>query len=258
MDCNYVRIAGSFLKYVRTTRTLQSLFLLVLVPVILFQSTQQIAPAQLVNILVSFNPANPPYRFAPSYAFGEQSMVTRKVKSIDMFSAENIKAMLTAGLKPLSYRLRTELAGEAWHWNSRGRWSEPGSKQGYWVSSAGLKKDAISVSYGYRLPRRGNTLDQANADGYSRVDDGDDTTYWKNNPYLDQYFTHESNSILPQWIVVDLGFAQQVNAIKIRLAQPYATLYDIQYRQSGDDLSETSPDEWRTFKNGAVQTGRVA
>lgn len=240
----------------RATRTLQSLLLLVLVPLILFPSTQHAASAKLVNILVSFNPANPLNRFAPSYALGGAIDGHEKGEVDEMLSAENIKDMLTAGLKPLSYRLRTELAGEAWHWNSRGRWSEPGRKQGYWVSSAGLKKDAISVSYGYQLPRRGNTLDQANADGYSRADDGDDTTYWKSNPYLDQYFTHESNSTLPQWIVVDLGSAQQVNAIKIRWAQPYATLYDVQYRQSGDDLSETAPDEWRTFKNGAVQTGR--
>src|SRR5262249_28811429 len=131
-----------------------------------------------------------------------------------MFTDKNIAEMRSAGLGPLTYRLRTELAGEVWHWNPRGAWSDPVHQCGYWTSNDSLG-ETINLSYGYRLPRRGNTIDQANDDGYSRIADGDEESFWKSSPYLDSYFTGEPEDAHSQWVVIDLGATKPVNSIRI-------------------------------------------
>ena len=167
--------------------------------------------------------------------------------------------MRSAGLKPLTYRLRTELAGEAWHWNPRGSWSDAAHQQGYWTSDS-TTKTPIKLSYGYRLPRRGNTIDQANDDGYSRIDDGDAGTFWKSNPYLDQHFTGEKNSLHPQWLMIDLGELKGINAIRVAWGQPFATRFVIQYGDfvGPEDLSQRLPTDWRAFPQGQIQTLRAS
>src|SRR5437588_12657015 len=173
-----------------------------------------------------------------------------------MFTDKNIAEMRSAGLGPLTYRLRTELAGEVWHWNPRGTWSDPLHQRGYWMSDDSVA-EAINLSYGYRLPRRGNTIDQANDDGYSRIADGDEESFWKSNPYLDSHFTGEADDAHPQWVVIDLGAARPVNAIRIQWRTPYARQYRVEY-WSGDDpmhLHADRKDEWRLFPNGALNRG---
>ncbi len=156
--------------------------------------------------------------------------------------------MRSAGLRSLTYRLRTELAGEAWHWNPSGTWSEPDKHQGYWMGNP--KPGApIDVTWGYRLPRRGNTFDQANNDGYSRIDDGDTSTYWKSNPYLGD---------TPQWIVIDLRRHVAVDGMRIRWANPYALRYRVEYWQGAENYEEDdSPDgQWHAFSKGSVSKAK--
>ncbi len=192
--------------------------------------------------------------FDPAEALGAGIDGHEKGDTARLLSSANITAMRSAGLKPLSYRLRTELAGEVWHWNPRGMWSDSARQQGYWVSDA-TPGEPIDVSYGYRLPRRGNTLDQANNDGYSRITDGNPDTFWKSNPYLDP---------LPQWIVIDLGKKTPIDAIRVRWGTPWATQYTVQYA-TRDDLDVQYPGIWRDFPNGSeraaaggVRTTRIA
>ncbi|MDQ2856065.1 MAG: discoidin domain-containing protein, partial [Acidobacteriota bacterium] len=207
------------------------------------------------TVTVDFTPGHPVHRFIPSHALGA-GVDGHSIGETDrQLSPANIKAMLSAGLKPLTYRLRTELAGEAWHWNPKGSWSDPAHQQGYWTSSSKVDRP-IHNCYGYRLPRRGNTIDQANDDGYSRIDDGDVKTFWKSNPYLDKHFTG-GDSTMPQWVMIDLGERKLINAIRIFWANPFATNYSIEYGEfvGEEDLSQRLPTEWRPFPQGNVVKG---
>ena len=190
--------------------------------------------------------------FIPDKALGAAYDGYEKGQNDLILQPANIKAMQSADLKPLSYRLRTELGIEAWHWNPKGKWSS--NNEGYWVSSSD-PEDSISFSYGYRLPRRGNTGDEANNDGYSRIDDGDETTFWKSNPYLDSVFTSESNSEHAQWVVIDLGKERMVDAISIHWGKLYATEFTVDYGtpavypyfEASGYYDVDSPQLWKSF-----------
>ena len=206
-----------------------------------------------VIVTVRFRPGRPVHTFLPSHALGAAVDGHDQGDTERQLTPANIQAMLSAGFKSLTYRLRTELASDAWHWNPRGVWSEPEDKQGYWTSDS-KSDDPILVSYGYKLPRRGNTVDQADNEGYSRLDDGDTMSYWKSNPYLDQYFTGEPNIRHPQWIVIDLGSPKEVDAIRLFWGTPFATRYEIQHANFDDisDISFNPPGMWETFPRGKV------
>ena len=195
-------------------------------------------------------------KLVPSEALGAGVDGHERGECARMFTDKNIAEMRSAGLGPLTYRLRTELAGEVWHWNPRGRWTDPVHQCGYWTSDDSIA-EPINVSYGYRLPRRGNTIDQANDDGYSRITDGDSDSFWKSNPYLDSHFTGESEDAHLQWAVIDLGARKPINAIRIHWGTPYATRYRVEY-WPGDDpmhLQADDDDNWQSFVHGDVNNG---
>src|ERR1700687_6112777 len=102
---------------------------------------------QTATVTVSFTPGRPANRIIPSRALGAGVDGHPIGEAVRQLSPANIKAMLSAGLKPLTYRLRTELAGEAWHCNPNGTWSDPARRQGYWTSSSKPGRP-IHVSYG--------------------------------------------------------------------------------------------------------------
>lgn len=194
--------------------------------------------------------------FIPNTALGAAVDGHSLGDSAAIFSPETLEVMRSTGLHSISYRLRTELAGEAWHWNPKGSWSDPEKQCGYWTSDD-RPGEPVLESYGYRLPRRGNTIDQAEENGYSRLADGDPDTFWKSNPYLDRRYTGEDNSRHPQWVIADLGDRTPVNAVRIAWGVPYAVRYTVQYWEGEDpeDPGAHSPGSWQTFPSGTFNDG---
>jgi hypothetical protein len=210
-------------------------------------------PFAVSAVVLADHPVN---HCVPTQALGAGVDGHEQGESARMFTDKNIAEMRSAGFGPLTYRLRTELAGEVWHWNPRGTWSDPAHQRGYWTSDDSIA-EPINLSYGYRLPRRGNTIDQANDDGYSRIADGDEESFWKSNPYLDARFTGEPDDAHPQWVVIDLGAIKSVNAIRIHWGAPHAQQYRVEYWNGEDPmhLHADRKDEWRAFPKGTVDHG---
>jgi len=195
--------------------------------------------------------------FSPIYALG--STVDRvPSNATDMFfRPDQIKQVLSAGWGVISYRQNTDLFVQAWHWNPKGRWSDP-SGQGYFVGDSTPTGEMIRHSYGYQLPHRGFTRNNGTEfDGFSRLDDGDLQTYWKSNPYLTYDFTGDDDSLHPQWVVISLEKQQEVNAIRIAWAEPYARVYQVQYWiGDADPMDDQEKGAWKTFASGNIKDGR--
>lgn len=214
----------------------------------LVASQAQAAPGRVVVDLTAAGLRN---TFRPDEALGAGVDGAWRGGTDRLLTRRNVKAMTGAGLRPLTYRLRTELGIAAWHWNPEGAWSDAARQQGYWTSSARLGAP-IQVSWGYDLPRRGDTVDNANNTAWSRLDDGDSTTFWKSNPYLDTAYTHAPAR--PQWIVLELGEAQTIDAAEIAWGEPYAVRYRVQYWTGRDEYDPEG--RWATFPHGDVRDGR--
>jgi hypothetical protein len=216
-----------------------------------------LAAAQTISVDIS----HPTNHFVPNETLG--AGVDRiAVEAIDKDLLQpTLEKTLASGWQPVTYRQNTELAVEAWHWNPQGTWSNRGDGsdsggKGYFTGSA-TPTEMLRYSYGYALPRRGFTRNDGTDNvGFSRLTDGDVNTFWKSNPYLTQRFTGESDSLHPQWVVMDLAQAQQVNTIRIAWGEPYARHYVVQYWTGDDPMHAPTRGAWQTFPRGTVTDGK--
>jgi len=213
------------------------------------------APSQTVKI--DATPGHVANTFSPIRALGTTLDRIPSNTTDIFFRPDEVKQVLEAGWGPMTYRQNTELFVQAWHWNPKGKWSDPAGN-GYFLGDATPTKETIRHSYGYSLPHRGVTRNSgAEFDGYSRLDDGDLNTYWKSNPYLTKPFTGEEDSVHPQWIAIKLAEPQIVTAIRIAWAEPYARNYKVQYwLGSGDAIDDPDNGEWKDFPAGAVSNAK--
>jgi hypothetical protein len=168
-----------------------------------------------------------------------------------ILTPHNVSAMRSAGLQPLTYRLKTELGIEVWHWNPAGSWSDAAHRRGYWTSSE-VPGKPIRLSWGYRLPRRGDTADQAGNSGYSRLTDGDRSTFWKSNPYLDPSRLRDGVAH-PQWLVLRFDRRRKIDTAEIDWGTPFATTYEVQYWTGSNE--DDGDGRWVTFPAGRVSNG---
>ena len=189
--------------------------------------------------------------FRPDEAWGLAIDGAQRGEIDQLLTPANLAAIRRSGLRPLTYRLRTELGIEAWHWNPAGTWSEPAQSQGYWTSSD-TPAAPIQLSWGYKLPRRGDTVDNANDTDFSRLTDGDRTTFWKSNPYLDASFL-EDRQPHPQWLIVRLDQPRAIDAARIDWAGPYATTFEVQYWTGADEDDDAG--RWQAFTRGSITNG---
>jgi hypothetical protein len=210
------------------------------------------AMAQTVHVDVNASKA---IAFDPDKVMGTSLDILPEKEFENVFSEPIIKEGLSAGWGPMTYRQNTELTYDAWHWNPNGTWSDEKHKSGYFLGSA-EPKDFLRKSYGYRLEHRGTTRSDSGQFECSRMTDGDPATYWKSNPYLSAKFTGEPDSANPQWVVIDFAFPQEIDAIQIAWANPYATKYVVEYWTGKEDaLTKPLAGTWVKFPQGEAMGG---
>ena len=170
-------------------------------------------------------------------------------RDIDLiYTPHIIEESLSAGWGPITYRNNSELRMAAWHWNENGVWSDAARKSGYFTGSSEMGQP-IRYILEYALPHRGFST---SGDEPVR---GPNLTYWKSNPYLTSKFTGESDTLHPQWVVVDMKSEHPVNAIHIGWKDPFAKAYEIQYWVGKNALDfDAGPDgAWKRFASGSVR-----
>jgi len=240
--------------------------------VVLSDQTTSAAPAPVARVKAA--PTQVVNSFDPDQALATSMDILSRESIKKIYTPENVSLCLSAGWGPISYRLHTPETIDYWHWNPTGRWTDEANQRGYFVGSSELG-EPIRDSFGYSLPHRGCTHNGGTDRGYSRLTDGDPNTFWKSNPYLAKAFSHEDDSLHPQWIIVDLGEYYDVNAIRIDWCEPSAREYEVQYWVGADPMNWEEPamdstgqggdylpvanqamGNWLRFPHGAVHGGK--
>jgi hypothetical protein len=208
------------------------------------------------TVTVDITPSHSVNQIVPTKALGAGIDRVPKTVAEHLFTPEWVERVLSSGWQTITYRQNTELHVQAWHWNPEGTWSDAGSK-GYFTGNA-TPGEPIRESYGYDLPHRGFTRnDGTGSSGYSRLDDGDLSTYWKSNPYLTKAFTGEDDTLHPQWVVLDFATPQPIDSIRIVWAEPYARRYVVQYWTGElEPIHYPTKGAWQAFPNGVVNSGK--
>jgi hypothetical protein len=186
--------------------------------------------------------------FDPDSALGSSIDVLSRTDINRVYTPHILQEALSAGWGPITYRNNTELRMAAWHWTENGTWSDTAHRSGYFTGRADLK-DPIRYILAYALPHRGF------ATSGDRPVQGPNLTYWKSNPYLTSRFTGESDTLHPQWVIVDLQADKPVSAARIAWENPYATTYQVEYWVGTNalDFDGGPQGEWKIFPAGAVK-----
>ncbi len=208
------------------------------------------------KVTVDATPSHVANTFSPPHSLGAAIDRLKTGTPDKLLTDPLLKEILGAGWQTVTYRQNTELMVEAWHWNPSGKWSNAEKQEGYFVGSAEPTSEMIHHSWAYPLPHRG--FSRGDGNGWSRLTDGDSTSYWKSNPYLTKAFTGEDDSLHPQWVMIDLGSKIDVNAIRIAWAEPYARKYAIQFWTGELEpfYDGTTKGTWQTFPMGNFTEGK--
>ena len=206
---------------------------------------QTAIPQQPATVRVDVTPGHSINSFDPDSALGSSIDVLSRRDIDKVYTPHILQESLSAGWGPITYRNNTELRMAAWHWTQNGIWSDPAHRSGYFTGSTDLR-EPVRYILAYALPHR----------GFATSDDrplqGPNLTYWKSNPYLTSRFTGESDSLHPQWVVMDLNREKPVNAVRIVWASPYATTYQVEYWTGTRALDfDAGPrGQWNVFPAG--------
>jgi hypothetical protein len=200
----------------------------------------QVLSAQTVHVDVTAGRAI--NSFDPDSALGSSIDVLSRTGIDKVYSPHIVQEALSAGWGPITYRNNTELRMAAWHWTENGTWSDAANKSGYFTGSSDLK-EPLRYILSYALPHRGFSTSG------DRPVQGPNLSYWKSNPYLTSKFTGESDTLHPQWVVMDLRAEKPVGAIRIAWANPYAKTYKVEYwvGKNALDFDRGPQGEWKGF-----------
>lgn len=211
------------------------------------QVKASVAQTQVATLRVDVTRGHVLNAFDPDRALGSSIDVLSRDGIDKVYTPHIIQESLSAGWGPISYRNNSELRMAAWHWTENGTWSDPVHKGGYFTGSIELK-EPVRYILSYSLPHR------AFSTSGDRPLQGP-TVYWKSNPYLTSKFTGESDSLHPQWVVMDLQAEKPVSAIRIAWASPYARMYEVDYWVGKNplDFDRGPVGEWIAFPSGRVR-----